>query len=318
MAGGGYEDKDLPPVYDLQHYVELSLLQSENKSAVSFAPVFTRIARSMDGSRSGSRELAISLQFKRAGADPTEGAVQIGDRQIGKQDTYTVRAETGRYPHESAWFTGVGVPAPTEAEGDARPVDAKSGGDAGGGGGGAVQGGNAPPQPHGAPAGNTATQNTAGDNSTADNKPKKEEAGPYPYTVTATVVETRPTRQFLAFIASVFTATQPAIESEIKGKIDSAQRRANESGDIDTQAAYREALGTAHSAITEYCALGDGDDKRAERWAKSGSASKAQLDANKAALAALVRPLPFSRENLIQVTGGKPTVDNARGCQGHI
>jgi hypothetical protein len=306
-VGGSLVEADLPKTYALQHYVELALLSSTDNSATSFAPVFTRIERSMDGSRRGSRELSIELHFQRPGADPTGGAVLIGDRRIGARDSYRPVEPSGRYDHEAPWFAGAGVPAAA----DAPQAPAEDGGQAAG-----SATSQAPDQPHGsaAPASPSGGTNTADG---AKGKGKQEEAGPFPQTITATVVESRPTREFLAFVASVFTATQPAIETAVKGQIDSAQRRSSATGDLDTQGAYYAALGTAHSAMTEYCRLSGEDAARGDRFAKSGSAAKAQLDANKAAIQALVRPLPFPAEQIIQVSGDPVDQANAAGCTGH-
>lgn len=292
-AKGSSDRAGLPEVYSLQHYVELQLVASRNQSALTFAPIMTRIARSMDGQRSGSRELSVAIKFERPGKDPVGGAVLVNDHAIGADRAYKV-LPSGRFEKEAPWFVGIQTSAA-----------AKSGGTALAGGAAGGTGNSSGTVPQSPPSAATTPQAAAAAVTGIAT------AGPFPYTVTATVVETRPTREFLAFVASVFGAARPAIESELKSELDSTTIRAEANTALDAEGAFADALGKAHSAVLIYCALPSGDEKKAERFAKSGEARKAQIAANKAALAADA-VAPFA--SLVTVSGSAPATSNSSAC----
>lgn len=280
MKDGQLFETVLPQVYDLQHYIELQLLPSRNKSALTFGPALIYIARSMDGAKTGDRSLSIAVKFDRPGHDGLGSAVLIGNRSIGKQDAYPLD-ERNRLLYEAPWFAAPDVP-----DGDAAANSATSGST-----GAVTQAAGTPPsQPVGTPpaqpAGATGiSQPTSGSGSGSVQQTKAPGStnGPFPYTLTTTVIETRPTKQFLAFVASVFTAVEPTLTDAVKGQIDPTTQTAAKKTSIDNESAYATALASAKTALLTYCAL-PADTSKADLIAKSTAALTAQLAVNKAAL----------------------------------
>jgi hypothetical protein len=285
----------LPQVYELQHYVELAISPSRNQTALTFTPAFTWIAKSMDGGTSGSRGLSIAVKFSRPGGQDTGSAVLLEDRTIGKQESY-VPLPDGHYAHEAAWFSTIGANngsgsttqrAETKADAPLAP--------AGTGTGQAAQ-----PAPAAAPAAPAAPAPAA---SPAPNEP-------FPFTATVTIVESRPTKEFIAFVASVFTAARPAIDTGLKNAIDPATKLTNQQTALDNEGTYGDALAKAKVAVLNYCAL-DSTSKPADRLTASGSAHQLQAVANKAALSADYS-VPFG--SLAIVSDGIPKTVNAATC----
>ena len=270
----------LPKIYDLQHYIELQLAPSRNKSALTFGPALIYIARSMDGAKSGDRALSIAVKFDRPGHDGIGSAVLIGNRRIGNQDAYPLD-ERNRLLYEAPWFAAPDVPDAGVAGG---------GGTSGSSGTVTHSAGTPPAQPAGTPpaqqaVGSGPTQPAAGSESAtaqATNPPGSNN-GPFPYTLTTTVIETRPTKQFLAFVASVFTAVEPTLTDAVKGQIDPATRTAAKKTSLDNASAYATAVASAKTALLTYCAL-PADTAKSDLITKSTAALTAQLAANKAAL----------------------------------
>ncbi len=243
-------------VYRVDHLVEIQLTASPNSKALSFAPLFVRIDRSLDESRDGTRSLSVGVKFQRVGATSEAGSVVVvPDRVIGKATPGMARNETTkRYPRESPWF---GTFHATSAP-------------AGGAGVAGLAGAAAPPPP---PVVLTTVFSDAKD--------------AVPVTVTTTVVETRPTREGLAFIASIFSAVKPKIEEALKPMLDSNFKAAEDvkeqaaklTGDADHQATVT----TAKLAVLTYCENSSADAAAAgkqDRLTKSSAARVAQLKAN--------------------------------------
>ncbi len=310
-AGGGKKAK-LPMVKDLHHLLQLQIINSRNNEAFTFAPVLTYVKKSMDGSKKGSRELSVAVQFARPDKDkPTGGVVLIGNRQIGQIDTYKP-LENSRHPYESPWFKGVLLAAD------------KAGGAAGN------------------LEGDDKKENSGRDNAVESPPPKLETAEAVmneitplppapsvpsdgidlgaigsvqgggsiekifvPVTITTTVIETRPTKEFLAFVASVFNKNaKPVLDSKLKSALDPATIEKEVNDAFDAEAAYVTAYGAAQEAIINYCALkGLGMDKNnaASRIKASSSARNLQILANKAAVAA-DRERPYSPSKFINAS----------------
>lgn len=129
-------------------------------------------------------------------------------------------------------------------------------------------------------------------------------ATPIPVTAKTTVVETRPSRAFLAFVASIFNdVAKPAINTALKNEFDADTIETNTKSDLDASAAYATAYGTAIAARSTYCALDvNAASNEAERAKASAAARSAQIKANKAAIDADLEP-PFDDGELIEVTG---------------
>jgi hypothetical protein len=304
---------DLPLVYDLQHYIELELLPSYNKTSMTFGAALIYIARSMDGAKTGDRSLSIAVKFSREGHPELGGAVLIGNRQIGDSQAYPVGAP-GRMLYESPWFPIIEGSDPDKGGPSVATLV-----------GGVQQGGSQVPT---TPVGTTlpvthsgtttatartttaATKATASTTAHAPPAPAKAAGtanGPLPYTVTTTVIETRPTKEFLAFAASVFTNVEPAVTDAVKGAIDPATQLSAKATAIDTQTAYATAYANAQTALFAYCALKP-DIAKADLIAKSLAARTSQLAANKAALTAdITAPFP----TLVDVSTSDPQAINA-------
>lgn len=237
----------LPDVYRVDHLIEIQITAAPNNKALSFAPLFVRIDRSLDESQKGSRDLSVGVKFQRIGTAPEVGSVVvISDQIIGKHAPgMVINANTMRFPRESPWFgTFHNTVAPASAEG--------------------------PPAP-------PVVLTTVFDLS----------ATAVPVTVTTTVVETRPTREGLAFIASIFSSVKPKIEEALKpitdptfkAEEDIKQQTAELTGDAEHEAA----LTTAKLAVLSYCESASKEMTAAgkqDRVTKSSAARVAQLKAN--------------------------------------
>jgi hypothetical protein len=135
-----------------------------------------------------------------------------------------------------------------------------------------------------------------------------------PVTVTSTVVETRPTKEGLAFIATVFNGLEPKIEEALKPVIDDQARHAADATSLGVQADYATAEGAARAAVISYCSASSAETTAAgkqDRITKSSAARTAQLKANVAAIKAELAQ-PFT--TLVAVSSGLPTAVNAGPC----
>jgi hypothetical protein len=295
-------DLKIPALYRVDHYVELRLDASNTSKALTFAPIYVKLGQSIDGDREGERDLSIALKFSRVGADPVGSTVVLADIPIGSSRSWAPQDENGkRYPLEAPWFAGfhpAPAPAGTQAAADkavaattpAAPPPAAVGG--GGVIGGAAVG----------PAGST--------------RPSMQSTNPaaLPVTVTSTVVETRPTKEGLAFIATVFNGLEPKIEEALKPDIDDQARHAADATSLGVQADYATAEGAARAAVISYCSASSTETTAAgkqDRITKSSAARTAQLKANVAALKAELAQ-PFTA--LVAVSSGLPATVNAGPC----
>lgn len=294
-ASGAMVDAALPTVYGLQHYVEIQLMRSRNGTAMTFGPAILYVAKSMDGSKDGDRSVSIAVKFERPGHDAIGSAVLIGNRRIGEMEAYAVD-ESRRLPHEAPWFATIasagaaaapaGPAAPTAQPASDGQLPAKPGG------------ADQPPAKPGPSAADPKALSAA-----AATAAPGAANGPTPFTATVTVVETRPTKAFLAFVASVFTSLEPTINGAIKDQIDPATRRTAAEGALDKDSAYSTALASAQTALLTYCPL-PAATARADLVTKSAAARVAQIAANKAALA-IDLAVPFPQ--LVEVGSGDPT-----------
>ncbi|MEH3036193.1 MAG: hypothetical protein PGN23_06835 [Sphingomonas adhaesiva] len=302
----------IPAVYRIDHYVEIKVMSSASSKALTFAPTHVRLVRSIDGASRGERDMSIAVKFGRVGADATGSAVVVADRRIGAPG-FTWQAINRRYLIEAPWFASFHAapsPAGTAAAAAPAPQPARQGAAGprpGGvvGGGGAGPGGQIAGPPVGTPAGGIVSMSEQG-------------AGSVPTTVTVTIVETRPTNEALAFVAAVFGGLQPKIEEKLKTVIDDDARRtadvAEATGQLDLEAAYAAALGTAQAAVVSYCEAASGDATpagRTDRITKSQAARSAQIKANAAAIKA-DSPQPYPA--LAKISAGLPAQANPAAC----
>ncbi|CAM8633566.1 MULTISPECIES: hypothetical protein [Sphingomonadales] len=290
----------LPDVYELAHYVEIAISPSHNQTALTFTPAYTWIAKSMDGGTSGSRGLSIAVKFSRPGGQDTGSAVLIEDRTIGKQQTYQPLSD-GRFPHEASWFATIGTNSGTGGAVGRANTQADA----------------APAAQPGSGTGQATGQAPAVAPQAPTLAPPKPAAGapmlnePFPFTATVTVVESRPTKEFVAFVAGVFAAARPAIDARLKEEIDPATQLASQKTALDNEGAYGDALAKAKVALLNYCAL-DAASKISDRISQSGATRQLQAAANKAALTADYSP-PFT--TLAIVSDGVPKTVNPDTCQ---
>jgi hypothetical protein len=256
----------------------------------------------MDGAVKGDRAISIAVKFDRPGHDAIGSVVLISNRQIGDKKAYDVDASQ-RMQYEAPWFASIASAegtAPAAAADGVSPVKDAAG--------------NAPPAPGDKPVpapGKPAPAKPA----KAPPKPVKPNPptvaadapatpnGPTPYTITATVIETRPTKEFLAFVASVFAGVEPQLNDALKNQIDPATRATNAGTDIDHQSAYVTAYATAQTAMFAYCVL-PGATAKGDLITKSAAARVGQLAANKAAIAADLNA-PYAQ--LVEVGTADPT-----------
>lgn len=252
----------LPKVYRADHMIEIRMTTAPNNRALSFAPLYVRMDRSLDESEKGPRDLSVSVKFQRVGAtSEVGGVVLIPDQTIGSAaQPLEQHPITKRYPRESPWFGSFHAAA--------APATAASG-----------------PQ---LPKALTSVFDS--------------DASAVPVTVTTTVVETRPTREGLAFIASVFSSAKPKIEDSLKpifnpafkAEEDIKQQTAELTGDAE----HESTVTSAKLAVLAYCATataGDTAAGRQDRLTKSSAARVAQLKANASAVKYGKTPMPFDK-----------------------
>ncbi|MCR5868226.1 hypothetical protein [Aquincola sp. J276] len=125
------------------------------------------------------------------------------------------------------------------------------------------------------------------------------DASAVPVTVTTTVVETRPTREGLAFIASVFGSAKPRIEEALKPILNPAFKAEEDikeqTAELNGDAEHETAVTAAKLAVLAYCSSKAGDDAAAkqDRLTKSSAARVAQLKANASAVKYGKADMPF-------------------------
>ena len=303
---------NIPPIYRVDHYIELRMDSSNNGKALTFAPLYVRLGQSIDGATRGERDLSIAVKFNRVGADPVGSAIVIADRKIGSEAPPSEAQPNGRYSIEAPWFGTFHAPAAVAgtatAAAPAQPrASRRAPGPVGRSGSGAGGGGIAAP-PTTTPGGAVAVMQS-------DSKDA------VPVTVTATVVETRPTNEGLAFIATVFNGLEPKIEAAVNPLIDSRARRTADAADdtatLGAQADYATAIGAADAAVISYCEAASADTNaagRQDRITKSTAARAAQLKANVAAIKAELDQ-PFTA--LVVISALAPDVVNIGPCSAH-
>jgi hypothetical protein len=318
LAAGAAEQRvrlsslNIPTLYRIDHYIEIRMMGSANAKALTFAPLYVKIDKSIDGGTKGERDLSVALKFGRVGSDtPAGSAIIIADRRLGTASSWELMA-TGRYAIEAPWFgTFHAAPnpagsTPSAAAGPAPQPGAVPAGPVGGGGagaGGAVNGNPLPASP----------------GSTIPSM-QSNSVNSVPVTLTATVVETRPTNEGLAFVASVFGGIQPKIEARLNQAIDSDARQAAENAEatagLNAQAELAAAEGTAQAALIGYCTASSVDLTAAgkqDRITKSQSARSAQLKANVAAIKA---EEDLRYDALVEISAGLPDAVNSLACRG--
>lgn len=292
------EELHLPAIYRIDHYIELRIGASNNSKALTFAPLFVRIKKSIDGAEKGERDLSVAVKFNRAGADPVGSAIIVANRKVDDTASKWEPLKNGRYAIEAPWFGT--FHAPPALAGTSAAV-----GDAGVGAGGSAIA-SAPAGPPGSTV--PAMQSD------------REDA--VPVTVTATVVETRPTNEGLAFVASIFNGIEPKLEEAIKPILDSDARKAADAAEatatLGAQADYASAEGTAFASLITYCSTASTQTTAAgkqDRLNKSKDARNAQLKANVAAINAEVKQ-PFAKPKLVTISAELPSTINSEPCSG--
>ena len=251
----------LPPVTDLHHYIELQMRQSASETALSFFPTFTLLNQSIDGKRSGSRELAMSVNFDVVGvAEGTGSVVTVSDRNISTAYRYDWWREGDRgpvYPNSSPWFASfIGQTSDTQS---AR----------------------------------------------------------VPVTITTTIVESRPSRQYLAFLHTILEGANEEIDSEINDQLDPETQTTNQTASNTAQGQAATSLATANNSIISYCNVSGDNDVSATRNTRSATARSHQFDANSKALAA-GEEIPFPDAELIIVSGDSVSTANLSGCATYV
>lgn len=281
-------------VVRLDQYIELAIVPASNERAMTFAPVHYQMSRSIDGSSSGERDVTVSLAFKRAGEEKPVGSnVLLGGRRIGNSETFAQsRCPLGE--------DGFGLPycvLPVQAEwfGSFHPAD--------------------PAKKETKKPKSTGPQNDETD--PVQNLPQTDETGAVevslwstdknsvPVTVTATIVETRKTREGLAFVASVFNDVKPKIEEELKPLYDETQRRANETAALTKLAELAGAVSAAEAKLITYCKVAKTDPQDAaaqiDRLTKSQEAYAAQVAANSKAIS-IGEALPYGPSDILELS----------------
>lgn len=139
-----------------------------------------------------------------------------------------------------------------------------------------------------------------------------------PVSLSTTVVETRPTKEGLAFIAGIYNGIEPKLEQRAKLLIDSdaaqAAHATADSAALTLKANFETAKAGARSAGITYCETSKKTDDAAgklDRIEKSKALFEAQVKANDAALKAdLQQPFP----SLVSISEKLPDAANPNLC----
>lgn len=275
----------IPAVYRADYVIETRLMMSNNKKAIKLAPVYFRFNRSIDGDTSGTRDMTVTYDFTTPGGNKSGSVLVIRNKSIGGQEQAFGVNDYGNYTIESPWFTPFNVSPTLPSSKGVKPDTIH----------GQRKSGNSLPDvmsnsdvkktakpdennvlPTGSPYRNLPSSILFSDKPDA-----------MPVTLSSTIVETRPTNEGLAFIASVFTAVKPDIENSIKESIDPETIKKTSSEISNAESTYLTALGEAKKAELDYCTLSQKDNStaaRTERIMKSAAAGSAQAKANSAAI----------------------------------
>lgn len=139
-----------------------------------------------------------------------------------------------------------------------------------------------------------------------------------PVTLGVTVVETRPTKEGLAFIAGIYNGIEPKLAERAKLLIDSDAAQAADatvdSAALTLKANFETAKASARSAGITYCETSSKAEDAAgklDRIAKSKALFEAQVKANDAALKADL-PQPFS--SFVSISEKLPDAANPDLC----
>lgn len=256
---------NLDQFYRIDHLIEISIMPSGNHKALTFAPLFVRLNKSIDGSKSGERDLTVKLEFNTPGNSITGSVVNIQDRQVGEgASIYSKNTRTGHYVNEAPWFGSFNA---TDVTSTTLPGKSKNNAK--------TNGLIIPP---------------------AENEPKKisttifsTNKNAMPVTLVSTVVETRPTKEGLAFIASVFSNAQPQLETGLKQYYDPIVRDAAKTEHLSNSSDYTTAMQAAEINRIEYCNNTSKDNTpsgQKDRINKSATLRVSQLNANSKAMSA--------------------------------
>ncbi|MGL4427484.1 MAG: hypothetical protein ACRCT4_00995 [Silvania sp.] len=283
------DNLEIPAIYRADYVLETQLMVSNNKKAMKLSPVFLKFNRSVDGSRSGTRDITVKYDFTTPGGNKSGSVLAIRNVSIDGRGKIFEKNVHNNYPNESPWFTPFNVSEGKGNTGSSKPTISK---------GGAVMqttvGNAAPitPQVNTAGGPGSAAKGSALPTGNADKglpsySLYSGKAEAMPVTLASTVVETRPTNEGLAFIAAVFNTVRPELENTLKDNFDPETMKRNDSNAADAESNYLTALGAARKAEIEYCSLsqkGDSATARADRITKSSAAGAAQAKANSAAI----------------------------------
>lgn len=307
-----FQALNIPKVTTLDYYIEVELANSTNHKALKFMPVYALVNRSIDGDRKGTRDLSIALAFSKIGASDVGSTVVLGNQTIGTGKKF--ETNTGRYVHESPWF-GAFNAKPDDPSSSAQSPDLN-----------ALSNANpaTPPPPSGtaSPVGTGGAFGSGGETTGGTPAPAVANISAtgkdaVPITVKMTVVETRPTKEGLAFIASIFNGIEPQIETAAKPLLDSKAADAATTTDLTALATYATAKGSAEANLITYCNASSTDATAAgkqDRISKSATARAAQLQANVAAIGS-GQPKPYLA--FVAISSDLPGTANGTICKQH-
>ena len=244
-------------IINIDHLIEIKMILPKNSKAYTFVPIFTRINRSIDGDKSGVRDISIKLEFKNPSLQgATYGSiVVIGNRKIGENlNTIGWNPETKQYPHQAPWF-GMDIKKDETKKDKTNQKNTES---------------------------KKPTVFSDADNAT-------------PMTLTATVVETRPSNEGLAFIASVFGGVKSTLNEEVQQIIDPSLNDAAKAAAELAESDFYSAKSDAETAKVTYCTNGNSN---ANNEAGDSMVRAKQLKANSLAIKAKITTPPYKENSL--------------------
>lgn len=297
----------VPKIYRVQHIIELVTQTSADGIALTMIPVFARIDQSTDGAKEGKRDVTIQVHMATVGASEPAGSVMtIQNRQIG--ETY-IQDPKAPGTMQMAWFKSPFEAAPPgtkekkadpaspqktaagKADLTTPPPDVKPA---------------PPPSSTGAAVPVTPSATAAGDTG----------AALVPLTLTTNVVETRPTREGLAFLAAVYATLLPSIKTSagniLNPDVAAVTKQTALASEQNKYAAASGSLAAALIAINDYCVLGA--DPKATVSAFASKSAVAQSSQYKANADALTSGQPIEFPKIMTVTTSPPDGWNKSIC----
>jgi hypothetical protein len=251
----------------LDHLIEVQVLMSQNGKYISMAPVYSWFRKSIDDDTSGTRSVAVSIAFQKAGEEASGENFVFPNVKLGMANIYPPYYQQ-RFLIETPWFTGYVTGDP-----QLKPVKLGADGKPDSGIGGA--------RPVAAQATSATKEFVIGYDTLQSDR-----SDALAVSIKASIVETRQNKAGRAFIAGLVTENIEKLKESVTSNIKTNEQReatnvAAVTENLNDKIAVSKAKVEADSAILAYC---DSLDKGNLRLMKTlgAAAYQAQLELQKA------------------------------------